>query len=175
MSERQARVIEGTLVHHYIDGAGSGKSRGSDNRVGSMMNRSTGKPYIETLIGMTDSFCGQYLTEEYAELCRTLARALDQMRPSPLTQDSVEIWACGIIRTIGWVNFLHDSNQTPHLNPSVIDEAFGVATRTGQEKSAVIREMFTIRHFEPRWTLPSHKHDNPRVANSNGYSLRSMQ
>jgi hypothetical protein len=143
------------------------QTTGSDNRIGNMMNRSTAKPPVETLIKMTNFFCGKYLTEEYAELCRTLARALDQMRPSPLTQDSMETWACGIIRTIGWVNFLHDSNQTPHLNPSIIDEAFSVTTRTAQEKSKKIREMFSIRHFEPRWTVPSHRHDNPRIINSN--------
>lgn len=121
------------------------------------------KKILDMLIEMTDSFCKESLNEEYAELCRKLATALARKRPSPLLQGKLETWACGIVRTIGWVNFLDDRSQTPHLKLPFIDKAFGVAESTGQGKSKLIRKMFKIGNFDPKWTLPSKLDDNPRV------------
>ena len=115
------------------------------------------------LIEMTDAFCKEFLNEEYAELCRKLATALARKRPSPLLQGKLETWACGIVRTIGWVNYLDDRSQKPHLKLPFIDKAFGVAESTGQGKSKLIRKMFKIRNFDPKWTLPSKMEDNPLV------------
>ena len=97
---------------------------------------------------MTDSFCKEFLNEEYADLCRKLATALARKRPSPLLQGRLETWACGIVRTIGWVNYLDDRTQKPHLKLPLIDKAFGVAESTGQGKSKTIRTMFKIRNFD---------------------------
>ena len=118
---------------------------------------------FETLVEMIDAFCKEFLNEEYAELCRKLAATLARKRPSPLVQGKLETWACGIVRTIGWVNYLDDSRQTPHLKLTFIDKAFGVAESTGQGKSKLIRTMLKIRNFDPRWTLPSQMDDNPMV------------
>ena len=110
---------------------------------------------------MTDGFCKQFLNEEYAELCRKLAETLARKRPSPLLQGKLEAWASGIVRTIGWVNFLDDPSQKPHMKLPFIDKAFGVAESTGQGKSKTIRTMLRIGKFEPKWTLPSRMDDNP--------------
>ena len=118
---------------------------------------------LATLIEMTDSFCKEFLNDEYAELCRKLATALARKRPSPLLQGKPETWACGVVRTIGWVNYLDDRSQKPHMKLPFIDRAFGVAESTGQGKSKAIRTMFKIRNFDPKWTLPSHMDDNPVV------------
>jgi hypothetical protein len=67
------------------------------------------------------------------------------------------------VRTIGWVNYLDDRSQKPHLKLPFIDKAFGVAESTGQGKSKAIRTMFKIRNFDPRWTLPSKMDENPMV------------
>lgn len=64
---------------------------------------------------MTDAFCREFLNDEYAELCRKLAAALARKRPSPLLRGKPKTWACGIVRTIGWVNYLDDPSQKPHL------------------------------------------------------------
>ena len=74
-----------------------------------------------------------------------------------------ETWACGIVRTIGWVNFLDDSSRRPHLKLTAIDKAFGVAESTGQGKSKAIRTMLKIRQFDHRWTLPGRMDDNPMI------------
>ena len=121
------------------------------------------KAIAEELIEMIDAFCREFLNEEYAELCRKLATALARKRPSPLLQGRLETWASGVVRTIGWVNFLDDPSQKPHMRLPFIDRAFGVAESTGQGKSKAIRTMFKIRQFEPKWTLPSKMDDNPRV------------
>ena len=88
---------------------------------------------------------------------------LARKRPSPLVSGKPETWACGIVRTIGWVNFLDDSSRRPHLKLTAIDKAFGVAESTGQGKSKTIRTMLKIRQFDPRWTLPSRMGENPMV------------
>ena len=106
-------------------------------------------------MGLIDAFCREHLNEEYRAMCRKLAGTLARKRPSPLLSGKPETWACGIIRTIGWVNFLDDSSHQPHLKLTAIDKAFGVAESTGQGKSKAIRRMLKIRSFDLRWTLPS--------------------
>jgi hypothetical protein len=119
------------------------------------------KSIVGELIEMTDAFCKEFLNEEYAQLCRKLATALARKRPSPLLKGKLETWACGVVRTIGWVNYLDDRSQKPHMKLPFIDKTFGVAESTGQGKSKLIRKMFKIRNFDPKWTLPSRMDDNP--------------
>lgn len=121
------------------------------------------KAVLEAIVDMTDAFCRDHLNDEYAKLCRNLAATLARKRPSPLLRGKLETWAVGIIRTIGRVNFLDDSSRKPHLKLPFIDKAFGVAESTGQGKSMLIRRMLKIGTFDPKWTLPSRLHDNPRV------------
>lgn len=119
------------------------------------------RPAYEAVVGLIDAFCRQHLNEEYRLMCRELASTLARKRPSPLTRGKPATWACGIIRTIGWVNFLDDSSSRPHMKLTAIDKAFGVAESTGQGKSKMIRTMLKIRTFDTRWTLPSRMNDNP--------------
>lgn len=118
---------------------------------------------LRIVIQLTDQFCKQHLNEEYAILCRTLAEKLARKRPSPLLSGKLNTWACGIIRTIGWVNFLHDKSQTPHMRLSDIDAEFGISESTGAAKLAQIRKMLKIYQLDPDWTLPSRMDNNPLV------------
>jgi len=86
---------------------------------------------VEEIAGLVDAFCKEHLNDEYADLCRTLAEKLSRKRPSPLVSGRPNTWACGIVRTIGWVNFLDDRSQKPHMKLTVIDKAFGVGESTG--------------------------------------------
>ena len=121
------------------------------------------KAVLESVVQMSDAFCKDHLNEEYAEMCRKLATALARKRPSPLLQGKLETWACGIVRTIGRVNYLDDRSKEPYLKLPQIDKAFGVAESTGQGKSQLIRKMLRIRQFDHRWTLPSMMDDNPLI------------
>jgi hypothetical protein len=111
------------------------------------------KPAYDVIVGLTDTFCQVHLTWEYQMLCRKLAAALARKRPSPLTRGKPEVWACAVVRVIGWVNFLDDSSNSPHMKLTAIDKAFGVAESTGQGKAKAIRDLFEIRQFDFRWML----------------------
>ncbi|WP_050986237.1 DUF6398 domain-containing protein [Schlesneria paludicola] len=115
---------------------------------------------IDHIAKMVDDFCREHLNEEYAVLCRKLTEKLARKRPSPLVSGKPNTWACGIIRTIGWMNFLDDRSQTPHMKLTAIDKQFGVGESTGQGKSKLIRTMLRIRQFDHHWTLPSKLEDN---------------
>jgi hypothetical protein len=117
----------------------------------------------EAIVSLIDAFCRDRLNEEYAECCRRLAQKLARKRPSPLVSGQPTSWACGIIRTIGRVNFLDDPSQSPHMKLTTIDKAFGVSQGTGQAKAKAIMDLFKIHQLEPEWTLPSRLDDNPLV------------
>ena len=110
-------------------------------------------PAHDVIVRLTDQFCTAHLTHEYQLLCRKLAGVLARKRPSPLTRGKPEAWASGIVRTIGWVNFLDDSSQKPHMKMTAIDKAFGVGESTAQGKAKMIRDMLKIRQFDFRWML----------------------
>ena len=121
------------------------------------------RPAYDTIVGLTDQFCQAHLTHEYQMLCRKLAAALARKRPSPLTKGKPEVWACAVVRVIGWVNFLDDSSQSPHLKFTAIDQAFGVAESTGQGKAKTIRDLLKIRQFDFHWMLRQGIEDSPMV------------
>lgn len=118
------------------------------------------KEVLQVVVGMTDEFCREHLNEEYAVLCRKLAEKLARKRPSPLVGGRPTTWACAIVRTIGWANFLDDRAQRPHMKLTAIDKAFGVGASTGQGKSMQIRKMLKIRTFDHEWMLPSRMDDS---------------
>ena len=120
-------------------------------------------PIYENLVGLTDEFCERYLNPEYAELCRQMAADLCRKRPSPLVQGTQKAWGCGIVYTLGRVNFLFDRSQTLHVSTSELCSYFGVGQSTASEKVKRIQESLKIDVFDPRWTLASRLGDNPRV------------
>jgi hypothetical protein len=128
---------------------------------------------LDAVLALTGPFCRERLNEEYAALCRALAETLARKRTSPLLGGKPATWACGIVRTIGWVNFLDNLGSEPHMKLTAIDKAFGVAESTGQGKSKTIRAMLKVREFDPRWTLPSRMDDNPTawMIEINGFVL----
>jgi len=118
---------------------------------------------FKAIIVLTDAFCKRHLNEEYVRMCRRLAMALARKRPSPLARGRKEVWACGIVRTIGWANVLDDPKSSPYMKLIDIDPKFGVANSTGQGKCMAIKRMFGIGRLNVDWTLPSRLGDNPLV------------
>src|SRR5262249_11762083 len=115
----------------------------------------------DAIVGLTDTFCRKYLNEEYQAMCRKLAGILARKRPSPLTRGKPESWASGIVRVVGWANFLGDPSQPHHMKMADIDERTGVPEATGSAKATAIRQLPKIHPFDPEWTLPSRMDDNP--------------
>jgi hypothetical protein len=117
----------------------------------------------ESIVALTDSFCRQYLNDEYAVLCRQLAAALARKRPSPLVRGARAIWACGIVYALGTVNFLFDKSQVPHMRADELCAALGVNKSSGANKARLIRDMFRMSQFDPNWCLPSLVDENPLI------------
>lgn len=110
----------------------------------------------DAIVRLTDAFCQAHLAQEYQEICRRLASILASHQPSPLLRGKPEVWACGILRVIGRVNFLDiDTGRRPFMTLTTIDKRFGVSSNTGQTKAKTIRDMLHIRPFDLDWTLPS--------------------
>jgi Domain of unknown function (DUF6398) len=117
----------------------------------------------DRIVALIDDVCREHLDDEYATLCRKLAGVLARKRPSPLARGKPESWASGIVRVIGWINFINDPSQPGSMKLSDIDKLFGVSEATGSAKSAEIRRLVRIRPIDPEWTLPSRMEQNPVV------------
>ena len=113
------------------------------------------------IIPLTDSFCKEYLNDEYAQLARELTAALCRKRPSPLMGGRANTWACGIIYALGFVNFLFDKSSKPYINASDLCQKFGISQSTGSSKSREIRDWMNMVQLDPNWCLPSKMDDNP--------------
>ena len=127
----------------------------------------------DAIVSLTDQVCKEHLNDEYAAMCRQLAATLARKRPSPLSRGRTDAWACGIAYTIGMVNFLFDKSQKPYLRADELCRLFRVSPGTGSGKSQMIRKMFDIMQFDPRWTLPSMMDRNPLIwmLSVNGYIM----
>ena len=114
-----------------------------------------------SVVKLTDAFCHQYLNDEYAALCRSLAAALARKRPSPLQRGQLEIWACAIVYALGTVNFLFDSSQTPYISAMELCGLFGISKSSGANKAKQIRDMLNMSQFDATWFLPSRMEESP--------------
>ena len=121
------------------------------------------QPKHDAIWALVEPFCRNHLNEEYQGMCQRLLGVLARKRPSPLVNSTAAAWACGVVRTIGWANFLDDPTQKPHMKLTSVDKEFGVSSGTGQGKSKTIRDLLKIASFDPEWTLPSRLADNPMV------------
>jgi hypothetical protein len=110
---------------------------------------------------LIDMLCKEKLNDEYATLCKELAAALARKRPSPLNGGQAKTWACGVVYTIGSVNFLFDKSQNPHMRADELCAWFGVAASTGGNKAKQIRDMLRINQLDGKWMLPSRADQHP--------------
>ena len=116
---------------------------------------------VAAIVAVTDRSCEQHLDVEYAELCRSLVDRLARVSPSPLPRGDPEIWAAGVVHTVGWINFLFDKSQTPHMRADELAERLGVAKSTIANKSARIRALLGLSWYEPDLTRRSMLERNP--------------
>jgi len=115
----------------------------------------------DEIVALTDQFCQRHLNEEYRDLCRRMAALLCRKRPSPVITGKTKTWACGIVYSVGRINFLFDKSQTPHLRADELCQHFGLSPKTGSAKSTAIMDLLKSGQADPHWTLPSRMGDNP--------------
>ena len=118
---------------------------------------------FDAVAALTDGFCTEHLDEEYRQLARQLTAALCRKRPSPLAKGKPAAWACGVVYALGFVNFLFDKSQEPHMQATEICQWFGVSSSSGAAKAKVIRDTLKMGQFDPNWCLPSKLKGNPLV------------
>jgi|GEM_PF-2324321 len=80
----------------------------------------------DKIVALTDLFCQRHLNEEYRDLCRRMAATLCRKRPSPVATGKTKTWACGIVYSVGRINFLFDKSQTLHLRADELCQHFGL-------------------------------------------------
>jgi len=126
---------------------------------------------FKAITALTDAFCEQHLNEEYGQLARQATAALCRKRPSPLATGREATWACGIVYALGFVNFLFDQSQDPHLNAADLCQGFGVSKSSGYAKSKAVRDLLGMSQFDLNWCLPSKMDENPLawMINVDGY------
>ena len=115
----------------------------------------------DEIVALTDAVCREHLSDEYAQLAHQATAALCRKRPSPLSSGRANSWACGIVYALGFVNFLFDKSQEPHLSAGELCAAFGVAQGTGSAKSKAVRDALNMYQMDPNWCLPSQLDSNP--------------
>ena len=114
------------------------------------------------ILGLINAFCLDHLDEEYCELCEDLTWAAFE-EDLPFEKGRPAGWASGFVHAIGFINFLQDPSQSPHMTSAQIAEGFGVSQQTMLTKSKVIRDKFDLMQMDPDWCLPSLIGDNPLV------------
>ncbi len=117
---------------------------------------------LTAIVELTDEFCRKYLDEDYRELCEDLTWAVYE-EGLPLEKGKPAGWASGIVHAVGWVNFLHDPNQSPYMTPAQLAEGFSVSKGTMMSKSKIIRDELDLIQLDPDWCTPAMLKDNPLV------------
>jgi hypothetical protein len=114
------------------------------------------------ILELINAFCLNHLDEDYRELCEDLTWTAFE-EDLPFEKGRPVSWASGIVHAIGFINFLQDPSQSPHMTSAQIAEQFGVSQQTMQTKSKIIRDEFDLMQFDPDWCLNSLIGENPLV------------
>ncbi len=120
------------------------------------------EPALTEIIALTDEFCREHLNEEYRQLCHDVALEVAELEIQ-IDRGRPASWASAIVHAVGYVNFLHDPSQSPHMTSSEIAKGFGVSQGNMQSKSKIIRDELDLMPFDPDWCLESLLDDNPLV------------
>jgi hypothetical protein len=121
------------------------------------------KSRFDEIAQYISDFCDAKLNDEYKQTCLQLCAGICRKKPSPIISGKAIVWACGIVHTIGMVNFLFDSSGKPYMKSSELYEWFGVSENTGGGKSRQIRNTMKIASLDRKWTLPSQLEHNPMI------------
>lgn len=124
---------------------------------------STLQPLFDELAALTDTFCRQHVNDEYAEICRKILTDLCRKRSCPLVKGKAQAWAAGVVYSAGYVNFLNDKAQKPHMATAELCKLWGIGQSTVFSKHAAIRNALGLMPFQPEYSLRSLIAENPMV------------
>ena len=118
------------------------------------------KKAFAAVVELIDAFCEQYLDEDYRQLCEEMAMVI-YLRELPSQRDKLAGWASGVVHAVGWVNFLHDPDRSPHMTSAQLAEGFGVSQGTMMAKSRIIREQARYYYVGPGLVYTSYARGQP--------------
>jgi len=156
-----------------LDGTGAGTHVGGATSVSrtaiapsfvkkQMIERGEAADVVE-IRDMIEMFCREMLDEEYADLTVRLLVKFASRCPKKLATGGAESWACGLLRVVGYVNFLDDPELKCHLPFSEIDHAFAVTPTIGKSRMREIRKGLDIERFDPEFSTREALTANPIV------------
>ncbi len=134
-----------------------GRSKGVDTNIPDEFEKA-----FAAVVELIDAFCEQYLDDDYRQLCEEMAMLI-YLRELPSQRDKLAGWASGVVHAVGWVNFLHDPDRSPHITSAQLAKGFGVSQGTMMAKSKIIRDKLDITTLDPDWCTPAMLVDNPLV------------
>ena len=134
----------------------------SKNKASKMRVPKRNQQLFEQIMELISAFCDAHLNEDYKELCEQMAGAICRTRWL-LSGSKPASWASGVVHAVGWVNFLHDPNRSPHMASAQLAEGFRVSQGTMMAKSKIIRDKLDITTLDPDWCTPAMLADNPLV------------
>jgi hypothetical protein len=121
------------------------------------------EPYRERyaeLLEIIETFCTEYLNDEYRDACYELAADVCS-EGSPVLTGKTLSWAAGLIWAIGRVNFLTDASFEPHMSLKEFAKAIGVSQATIAAKCREIWIGLDLMQMDPDFTVPSLAVSNP--------------
>jgi hypothetical protein len=116
---------------------------------------------VNEIAALTTAFATEHLDGEYAVLCRRMAATLARLRPTPIERGEARTWAATIVYAVGWVNFLADPSQRPHMTTAELAARAGVGQSTIALRFREVRDALALMPMDPTWTRPSGMMDNP--------------
>lgn len=120
------------------------------------------KKALGEVVALTDNFCREHLNEEYGQTCSDMALELAELE-IPINRGKAAGWASGVVHAVGYVNFLHDPSQSPHITSAELAKGFGVSQGTMQSKSKIIRDALDLMPLDPDWCLDAMLEENPLI------------
>lgn len=115
----------------------------------------------QKLLEMTGNFCGQYLDEDYKQLCEKLIGKMSRKRNVPFLSGRIEIWAGAIIYALGSINFLFDSSFKPYATGEDICNFFATSKSTTAQKAKSIRDMFKLGYYDKEFSTGHMRENSP--------------
>jgi len=113
------------------------------------------------LLELTRSFCTEKLDDEYVQLCEKLVKKMGRKHDVPFKRGRLEIWAAAVIHALGSINFLFDKSFEPYVSARQICKHFGTKKPTVSNKAKTIKDMFSMRYFDPEFSTKGIASENP--------------
>ena len=111
---------------------------------------------------MVSSFCGDKLTDEYADICTRLVEKMGRKHEVPFKRGKLENWASGVVYAIAQINFLFDKSFEPSISADDICDYFNTKKSTASNKARDIRKMFNLGYYDSEFSSQYMLSSQPR-------------